>query len=370
MDRVAELIADIRRNPARQFSDAELGLLATVAHEEVWAAKALMLANAQAQRFDRCLPLLEHIARLEPTGENVCNLAVGLRSVGRHADAIGLLLAREAVVDRIDFCDLMCSLHARAGNLAEAVRHGDAALKLKQDSAPPAPPIRPRIAAFDPERPARNVIAFSIWGTQPRYLNGALTNAIVIRYLYPGWTARFYTDGSPPSDFLDALRANGAEVVPVVDRPAATHGLFWRFAVEDDDGVDLFLVRDCDSIVTIKERWAVADWLARGQPFHVMRDHPAHCELVLAGLWGAHRGNIGDMAGRVAAFLDGARAIGHFSTIDQNFTRTVLWPIFRDNVTVHDSWFGFGDPLRYDPAFALPSAMHVGQNDWTRSRPR
>jgi hypothetical protein len=369
MDRLSELVAALRRNPGLPLSAEDLELLAPAAGTEIWAAKALLLDHVRAKRFDQCLPLLEAIVALEPTSENVCNMAVGLRSLGRYRAAIDFLLAREASVDRTAFCELMCSLHARTGELAEAVRYGDEALALKHAAAPAVAPRPLRIAAFDPDAPSRNVIAFSIWGNQRRYLDGAVTNAIVIRYLYPGWTARFYTDGSTPAGFAEALAANGAEVVRVEGQPAATHGLFWRFLVEDDEAVDLYLVRDCDSVVNIKERWAVADWLQRASAFHVMREHPAHCELILAGMWGAHRGNIGDMAGRISAFLGATPAAGNIQTIDQRFSRQILWPIVQHDVVVHDSWFGFREPSRYDRRFALPSAMHIGQNDWARLRP-
>lgn len=364
MNEIEQLIGLVRRDPGRLLSEAEVELLSTVAHSELWAAKALMLAHARAGRFDQCLPLLETILALQPSSENIANLAVGLRSLGRYQDAIRFLLDHEAHIDRISFCDLMCSLAARVGERSEAVRYGDEALALKHRAAPAAPRTHYRIVSFDPDRPSRNVIAFSIWGRMPRYLDGALANARVIPYLYPGWTARFYTDGSPPPGFVEQLRSLGAQVVMVEDQPAASHGLFWRFLVEEDEDVDLYLVRDCDSVVNIKERWAVADWLSRGRAFHVLRDHPAHCELVLAGLWGAHRGNIGDMKAKIAAFL--ARPHGSLPTADQHFTRQILWPIVQNDLVVHDSWFGFGDPSRYSPDFDLPSTMHIGQNEWAR----
>lgn len=68
--------------------------------------------------------------------------------------------------------------------------------------------------------------------------------------------------------------------------PANRYGLFWRFLVEDDRDVDIYVCRDADSVPTIRERVAVQDWLNSGQPFHVMRDFLTHSELVLAGLWG------------------------------------------------------------------------------------
>mgnify|MGYP006292180853 FL=1 len=45
-------------------------------------------------------------------------------------------------------------------------------------------------------------------------------------------------------------------------------------------------MRDADSVLNIRERAAVDDWLASGAAFHVMRDHPVHCDLMLAGMGG------------------------------------------------------------------------------------
>lgn len=368
MDKLTQLLEAVRRSPDLALDDEALALLEGAVDRDLWAAKAVMLHHAKARRFQLVLPLLERIAALDPSSESICNWAVGLRSLRRHGDAIALLRSKQALVDRIDYCDLMCSLAADSGDIAAAVRYGDESLALKHEAAPPAPAATPRIAAFNREAAARNIISFSVWGADARYLQGAVTNSVVIRYLYPGWTARFHTDASTPGGFVEALRSNGAEVVVVEGQPAATHGLFWRFMVEDDEDVDMFLVRDCDSIVNVKERWAVADWLRRGRAFHVMRDHPKHCELILAGMWGAHRGNIGKMKERVDAFLATVPPSGHYKTVDQHFTRRVLWPIVQNSVTTHDSWFDFHEPLRYSDDVALPAALHIGQNEAARLR--
>lgn len=369
MDKLAHLLEAIRRDPGLVIDDAAVALLEGVADRDLWAAKALMLHHVRGRRFDLTLPLLERIAAVEPTSANICNWAVGLRSLRRYGEAIALLRDKEALVDRIDHCDLMCSLLADSGDLAGAVRYGDRSLALKHEAAPAAPMAAPRIAAFNPEAAERNIISFSIWGTDNRYLQGAVTNAIVCRYLYPGWTTRFHTDGSTPGGFVEALRNQGAQVVMAGgQQPAATHGLFWRFMVEDDPNVDIFLVRDCDSVANVKERWAVADWLSRGTAFHVMRDHAKHCELILAGMWGAHRGNIGNMAKRVDTFLAALPPTGNYKTVDQHFTRRALWPIVQNSVTMHDSWFNFGAPIRYSDAFTLPAGLHIGQNESGRIR--
>ena len=96
-------------------------------------------------------------------------------------------------------------------------------------------------------------------------------------------------------------------------------GLDWRLLVEDDDNVDIYIVRDADSVMNIKERVAVADWLKTRRAFHVMR---ADLRILNspAGMWGAHRGNIGDMrAGRPTA--RSCRQIANYVHRDQHFLR-------------------------------------------------
>ena len=365
---VAQLTAAFRADPNRRFTAPEAEMLAGAGDEDLWAAKAAALHNFRNGDFERALALMMSVVDREATPENVKNVAVTLRSLGRAQEAADWMESRKDGFDAIEYHDVLCSLLVRLGRISEAVAHGDRALVLKDEAAPscdlPDPVLRP----FDIGRRSRNLVVFSIWGDDVRYLNGAITNAIVARYLYPGWTARFYTDASTPPPFRDALVQNGAQVVMVEDLPADRFGLFWRFLAEDDPGVDIYVVRDADSVMNIKERWAVADWLKSGKAFHVMRDNPQHSELILAGMWGAHRGNIGGMRKRIEDSVKAGRNIGNNSTLDQHFLRNVVWPIVRNSVKIHDDYFDFMSPTRFDASFRLPGSMHVGQNDWVNFR--
>lgn len=364
-----KLAASFRANPNRQFSDHEAQALLAAARDDLWAAKAAALHFFRARDFERSLSLMMDIMEREPGTESAKNVVVAFRSLGRCDAAVDWMAARRASFDPIEYHDLLCSLYVRLGKIAAAVAEGDQALRLKDEAAPPGSPASFVVNAFDPAQPTRNVIAFSIWGDDARYLNGAITNAIVARYLYPGWTARFYVDHSIPAAFRQALVQHGAQVRLLEDLPADRYGLFWRFLVEDDPEVDIFLIRDADSVMNVKERWAVADWLKSGKAFHVMRDHPQHSELILAGMWGAHRGNIGTMEDRIRQSVDSVRNVGNNLTHDQHFLRTQIWPRARHSVTIHDDYFSFMAPRRFSSDFPLPRPMHVGQNDWVNFRP-
>ncbi len=146
--------------------------------------------------------------------------------------------------------------------------------------------------------------------------------------------------------------------------PAAKFGTQWRFLVEDDPDVDFYLVRDADSVVTSKEALAVADWLQSDMAFHVMRDDLAHTELVLAGMWGARRGNIGNMRQRILDHDKTVQSIANYIHKDQHFLREKIWPLMRPSVFIHDRFFNFMNPHRYEERLELPAHRHIGQNDW------
>ena len=55
--------------------------------------------------------------------------------------------------------------------------------------------------------------------------------------------------------------------------------------------MDNFVSRDLDSLFSHREQAAVEEWLKSEKCFHIMRDHPAHDEVILAGLWGTKLSN-------------------------------------------------------------------------------
>ncbi|MEM0945528.1 MAG: hypothetical protein AAGI70_16460, partial [Pseudomonadota bacterium] len=289
----AELTARVLAEPGCRLTEAEAEALAASPDRDLMAEKILAIYFHQTGQIDRSLTHFRTVFEAEPDGQSALNIAICLVKLGKLAQARAFAEAESTRIPMIEWHDLMGWISTRQNRIPDAVAHGNRALALKDASAPPAPALEPVIRAFDASRPTRNVISFSLFGEDPRYLEGASRNAVVARALYPGWVARFYIDDRVPEAVVDALLAEGAQVMQPQGWPAERYGLFWRFMVEDDPDVDLYLVRDADALMTIKERIAVDDWLASGRAFHLMRDLPSHAELVLAGMWGAHRGNLG-----------------------------------------------------------------------------
>lgn len=211
---------------------------------------------------------------------------------------------------------------------------------------------------FDAEDASRNIISFSLWGDQPKYVTGAVINAQIAPYIFPGWTARFYHDATVPSDALEALRHHGAQTVHVEDVFLAELGMFWRFLVANDPTVNVFLVRDTDCRLNGQELNAVYDWLRSGMRFHVMRDHPYHIAPMMGGLWGGTAGALPDIC---ELLQTGPSYDGRYNQ-DQLFLWERIWPLIVEDTCSHDSFHDFRGSRRFPDGFMLNKiqGQHVG----------
>ncbi|MGF7175142.1 tetratricopeptide repeat protein [Azospirillum doebereinerae] len=262
----------------------------------------LGIALGKIDRLEEAAQALSHATRIDPT----------------HIDALENLILTLYALDREE----------------EANTWAGTALDLKDALAVAhAPALRPLPAApRAPARRTRDVVAFSLWGAREIYTKGAVENARLVPRIYPGWICRIYHDDSVPAATLAELAGAGAELVAMEPGSGPLHGLYWRFAASDDPTIRRFVCRDCDSRVGAKEKAAVDAWIASDRPFHVMRDHILHTELILAGMWGGVAGLLPEMRGLAERFArtDADR------WQDQRFLRRFVWPAIRDRVLIHD----------------------------------
>jgi len=113
----------------------------------------------------------------------------------------------------------------------------------------------------------KQVISFGLYGNKTKYVHGSFANLKLSRIYYPGWKCRFYC-AEVDSKVVDLLKAEGAEVVVV----SGVGHMMSRFHVANDSTVDRFIVRDVDSRLNSRERFAVQEWIDSGLPLHSMRD--------------------------------------------------------------------------------------------------
>ncbi len=211
---------------------------------------------------------------------------------------------------------------------------------------------------FDPTDSKKNIISFSLWGDARKYVTGAVINAQIAPYLFPGWTARFYHDTSVPAGALDALRQYGAETVLIDDIALLDMGMFWRFLVADDPAVNVFQIRDTDCRLNGQEMNAVFDWLGSGKPFHTMRDHRFHLGPMMGGMWGGTAGVLPPIRNLLRS---GAAYDGRYNQ-DQLFLWERIWPLIKKHTCSHDSFHEFhgSKPFPGDYRLNQSNGDHVG----------
>jgi hypothetical protein len=175
-------------------------------------------------------------------------------------------------------------------------------------------------------------------------------------------------DKSVPDEVIRQLKSHGADLVDKTSEGEAPFyaRLLWRFEVANDSAVRRFLVRDADSLLTVKERVAVDAWLASDAYFHMMRDFYTHTDLMLAGMWGGTGNTLPDLKKLWHAYrsphMQGRAA-------DQRFLGDMVWPTVSQSCIVHDSIFtGCLGSIAFPPYGDLLPGHHIGQNAFIHFR--
>lgn len=179
----------------------------------------------------------------------------------------------------------------------------------------------------------KKIIAFSLWGNNPKYTIGAIKNAILAKEHYPGWVARFYVGADVDEAIITALKENNAEVVVMVTTGNWT-GMFWRFLPAADVNVEVMISRDADSRLSKRESEAVDEWMKSNMMFHIMRDHPHHNAPILGGMWGVKAPLLRNIDKMMNDYDK-----GNFWQVDQNFLREIVYPLVANTSHIHDDFF-------------------------------
>jgi hypothetical protein len=169
----------------------------------------------------------------------------------------------------------------------------------------------------------QKIIAFSLWGDDPKYCIGAVRNAQLASKFFPEWECWFYYDKKVPRAYIDVLKDfNNVKVILVEHQ---SFGAFWRFFDMREGAI--VLSRDCDSRLSEREKHIVDDWLKSGEKMCVIRDHINHYEFpILAGMWGIKDGLPEDTLNSMKRYWS-----SHTYTIDQLYLRDVVWPELKTN---------------------------------------
>jgi tetratricopeptide (TPR) repeat protein len=303
------------------------------------AKELLFDAFFQKRDWPPALVLAEELARQQPGVARLEKALIAtLSNMKRYAETI---VQATRYIERhgedLTMLDALKVAYFYTAKVDEAVRHGQRALDLRDAEACRDAPPR---AMTEPSGPpsGQDVISFSLWGTAPFYAYGAMINLVLARTIYPGWSCRFYVAADVPRTCVAFLRDNGADVRNMEDEYPGV-GLFQRFLVMNDPAVGRFLVRDCDARLSQGEADLVRQWIESDYPFHAVRDHVLHNELMIGCTW-AGRTDCGidmvELMKRYFSVTSGPTArYGH----DQRMLGLMLWPLIRNRCLVHDKYY-------------------------------
>jgi hypothetical protein len=177
------------------------------------------------------------------------------------------------------------------------------------------------------------IVSFSLYGTIPKYLLGAVENAKNLSQTE--WAAVFYCSPDVPLEIKNELISNGGIVIQQ-ENSWHRNGMFWRYYAVKDFDFDQIIFRDVDSRISAREWRMIQQWTDSKKDFHIIRDHPSHMTPILGGLWGATRAiKCLDIQWQSMNFF------GESWGQDQIFLRRLVYPFIKDNLLIHDMFFKY-----------------------------
>lgn len=182
-----------------------------------------------------------------------------------------------------------------------------------------------------------NAFSFCLYGPEnQKYYRGLLENVFLAGKYFPTW--KVYVYYAP--DVTEGMVNHLSLCTSVVLRPTGIHGepnMIQRFYAIDEPEVDVMLVRDADSRIHWKDRWAIRAFIDRPEfGAHTIRDNVQHTADMMGGLWGLRK-SAGLSLRALYADYTGRPELGHRNGHDQNFLSDVVYPRVLPTLLVHYS---------------------------------
>jgi protein O-GlcNAc transferase len=190
------------------------------------------------------------------------------------------------------------------------------------------------------------VFSFCLYGTEPNYYTGLLDNIKLIREFFPEFEIFVYRGVCDPTWVLP----EGVTVIETHCEGAAN--MLHRYRPLHD--VESGFVRDADSRITERDRWAIQDFLECPQSYHMIRDHIWHKSRLMGGLFGWKK--------PVGLEIEISADAGY--GYDEDYLSSVLYPRIASDLLVHTNLYAFpGEHSRRLPEMKDPTDF-VGNVIW------
>jgi hypothetical protein len=164
------------------------------------------------------------------------------------------------------------------------------------------------------------------------------------RFIPIGYVVSMWLERTHHKKSLTNFESYDNTEVVVIDEEGTPNSMMWRFTACDDDDVEMFISRDTDSRLSIREKEAVDEWIESGRNFHIMRDHPYHVTAIMGGMWGMRKDAIKGMKTKIENFIRGGYHEDKKGA-DQAFLWGLIWPIAMNENLTHDPFFTENAPF-------------------------
>lgn len=203
-----------------------------------------------------------------------------------------------------------------------------------------------------------NAFSFCIYNAyNPLYYVGMIENIDLIRTHFPDFYTYVYLGNDVPDSFVIELRAR-PKVILRFTHETGPRNMIHRFFAIDEPEVDTMFVRDADSRIHWKDRWAIREFLnTPSARLHIIRDNPEHATAIMGGLWALRKTE----GIRIQTLYDEHRRSdpkGHGMGLDQDFLIDCIYPKFTSSMMIHSS-----QTWRYRPFEVLNPFPFAYTND-------
>jgi hypothetical protein len=195
-------------------------------------------------------------------------------------------------------------------------------------------------------------LSFSLYGKDPIYTRGMITNANTISKRFPFFRTQIYIADDVPQDTRESLLNIPCVRLITVNRKDGIANMFDRFKAIDEPECTLMLVRDADSRIHDRDAACIEDFLTSDKDLHIIRDHPYHGVPILGGLWGIRKAALSESITSMIDTWIGAKKNLPKGT-DQTFLAEVIYPLFKSTALIHDRC-GFFEARENQTPFRKP----------------
>lgn len=210
-----------------------------------------------------------------------------------------------------------------------------------------------------------NAIVYSIFGENEQYencfayksyLRGLILNIRIAELLYPGWRVVIMKDGMLEgmayNELFHDLQRDGKADIYWLHSTELCRMMLWRlypiFVIDGKNNrYERVICRDTDSLLSYRERQAVAYWERGPKMAHAITDSVSHTITLMGGMIGFQSGPFRERmsAPSFDALMCTARGIDFTRKgADQDFLNRYVLPKVADSITEH---FVLGHPQTF-----------------------